>query len=161
MFDASTVPTEAPTQFFCRSFDLTPRNPGLAELQSMQAAMIASDGALDLTDNTHHHFAEGVYGRELRIPAGVALIGKIHRHSTLNVLAEGELAVTTAEGPKVLKAPAIFVSPAGAKKLGVAITDCVFLNVHASKETDLALLEAELIEPETPAIEHEETPCLG
>jgi hypothetical protein len=133
----------------------------LEEIQRIQADMLASDAVVDLTDNTFHHFAEGVYGRELRIPAGIAVVGKMHRHSTLNVLAAGQLAVTTPDGPKVLEAPAIFVSPAGCKKLGIALTDCVFLNVHASRETDLDKLEAELIIPETPAIEAEETPCLG
>jgi hypothetical protein len=122
--------------------------------------MLASDDAVNLDDCTAHHFADGVYGRELRIPAGVALVGKMHRHSTLNVLAAGLLAVTTPDGPKVLTAPAIFVSPAGSKKLGYAITDCVFLNVHASKETDLDRLEAELIEPEQPTLLGE-TKCLG
>jgi hypothetical protein len=135
--------------------------PTLAEIQRLQADMLASGDAIDLTDHTFHHFAEGVYGRELRIPAGIAVIGKMHRHSTLNVLAAGQLAVTTPDGPQILEAPAIFVSPPGCKKLGIALTDCVFLNVHASRETDLGKLEAELIVPETPAIEAEETPCLG
>ena len=124
-----------------------PGTPSLQDVQRLQADMLASENAVDLSGHTFHHFADGVYGRELRIPAGVAVIGKMHRHSTLNVLAAGELAVTTPDGPQVLKAPAIFVSPAGAKKLGVAITDCVFLNVHASRETDLDKLEAELIVP--------------
>lgn len=151
----------SPMTIFDVSFDLTPKSPSLPEAQAIQAAMLSSGHALDLTGNTRHHFAQGVYGRELRIPAGVAVVGKTHRHSTLNVLASGELAVTTPDGPKVLKAPAIFVSPAGAKKIGVAVTDCVFLNVHASQQTDLALLEAELIEPETTAIAQEDLPCLG
>src|SRR6185312_6278354 len=135
-------------------------SPSLAEIQRIQSDMLASDGAIDLTENTFHHFADGVYGRELRIPAGVALIGKMHKHSTLNILASGQLAVTTPDGPKLLDAPAIFVSPAGCKKLGVAITDCVFLNVHASHETDLEKLEAELIEPEELAFPGDRE-CLG
>lgn len=136
--------------------------PPVAQLQALQSAMRASENAIDLTDHTFHHFADGVYCRELRIPAGVAVIGKMHRHSTLNVLAAGELAVTTPDGPQVLKAPAIFVSPAGAKKLGVAITDCVFLNVHASHATDLDALEAELIVPECEELTFAgDQPCLG
>lgn len=134
--------------------------PSLQTLQKLQADMLASPDAVNLDDHTFHHFADGVYCRELRIPAGTAVIGKMHRHSTLNVLAAGELAVTTPAGPQLLRAPAIFVSPAGAKKLGVAITDCVFLNVHASHETDLEKLEAELIDPETLAVTGE-TKCLG
>lgn len=138
------------------------KSPPVAQLVALQSAMRASANAVDLADHTFHHFADGVYCRELRIPAGVAVIGKMHRYSTLNVLAAGELAVTTPDGPQVLKAPAIFVSPAGAKKLGVAITDCVFLNVHASHETDLDALETELIVPECEEPNFAgDQPCLG
>jgi hypothetical protein len=133
---------------------------GETDMLALKSAMLASADAVDLTDHTSHHFAHGVYGRELRIPAGVAVMGKVHRHSTLNVLASGELAVTTPDGPQVLKAPAIFVSPAGTRKLGFAITDCVFLNVHASQETDLDKLESELIVPDELTIAGE-AKCLG
>lgn len=95
-----------------------------------------------------HHFAEGIYGRELRIPAGTVLTGKMHRHSTLNILAAGEITVSTPDGMRRLRAPAIFTSPANCKKVGYAHTDCVFLNVHPSTETDLAKLEADFIVPE-------------
>lgn len=125
-----------------------PQSPSHEEIHRIKEVMLASDGAIDLSDHTFHHFADGVYGRELRIPAGVALVGKMHRYSTLNILAEGELAVTTPDGPKIIKSPSIFVSPPGTEKIGYAITDCVFLNVHASKETDLEKLEKELIVPD-------------
>lgn len=154
----------APRVVYEASFDLTPKRPAptLRDIRRIQADIVASGNTIDLTANTFHHFADGVYGRELRIPAGVAVVGKMHRHSTLNVLAAGELAVTTPDGPRVLKAPAVFVSPAGAKKLGIAITDCVFLNVHASRETDLARLEAELIVPDDEELTIAgEVKCLG
>ena len=126
------------------------RSPSLKEIQIIEAQLKASPNAVDLDNNTFHHFADGVYGRSLMIPAGVALTGKMHKKSTLNILAAGTLAVTTDEGPKILTAPAIFVSPPMCKKLGVALTDCLFVTAHASQETDIAKLEAEIIEPEEP-----------
>lgn len=137
-----------------------PMSPDIHEIRRIQDAMLHSGNTVDLTDQTFHHFAHGVYGRELHIPAGVGLVGKMHRYSTLNILAKGEIAVTTPDGPKVLTAPAVFVSPAGTKKVGIAITDCVFLNVHASTETDLDRLEAELIVPDELELE-EVTKWLG
>lgn len=108
-----------------------------------------------------HHFAEGTYTREVHIPAGTTLTGKIHRFSTINILAKGEIEVTGPEGMTRMTAPAVFVSGAGMKKVGHAITDVVWINVHPSSETDLAALEQTFIVPEGPAIEHKETPCLG
>ena len=108
------------------------------------------------------HFAEGIYGRELFIPAGTALTGKVHRDSTLNVLLQGRIRVTTADGSvRELVAPAVFVSPPGCKKVGLAIEDTRWLNVHPTKLTDLAAIEAKFIVPEAPAIDSEESKCLG
>lgn len=108
-----------------------------------------------------HHFAEGIYGRELFIPAGTVLTGKVHRFATLNILAQGDISVTTPEGVKRIQAPAVFVSPPGCKKVGFAHTDSVWINVHPSRIQDLAALESKFIVPESPAIITEETPCLG
>lgn len=116
-------------------------------IRRAETAMLESPNAVTLEDQTFHHFAHEVYGRELRIPAGVAVIGKMHKHSTLNILAGGKLAVTTPDGPKVLEAPAIFVSPAGCKKLGIAITDCVFVTAHATSETDPEKIVEEMTVP--------------
>lgn len=95
-----------------------------------------------------HHFAHGVYGREMFIPAGTVLSGKIHRFSTLNVLVQGEITVTTPDGVKRLKAPAIFTSDPNCKKVGYAHTDTIWLNVHPTKITDVASIEQKFIVPE-------------
>lgn len=134
------------------TMDVTPgrvpaSKPSRDQIQKLCAALEAGD-TLDIDAMTHHHFAHGIYGREMRIPAGVVVVGKAHRYSTLNILAQGEISITTPDGQKVIRAPAIFTSEPGTQKVALAITDCVFLNVHPSFETDLAKLEAEFIVPE-------------
>lgn len=112
--------------------------------------------------DTTHHFAEGLYGREILIPAGVVLTGKIHRHAHLNFLMQGDITVWTEQGMKRLQAPQVIVSQPGCKRVGYAHTDTIWVTVHASLETDLPALEAELIEPEIHAIEGQgESECLG
>lgn len=110
-----------------------------------------------------HHFADGVYGREMFAPAGTVLTGKIHKHSTLNVLIQGEITVTTPDGMKRICAPSVFVSAPGCKKAGYCHTDVRWLNVHPTKLTDLSAIEAKFIEPEPmPALEYrKEIACLG
>lgn len=108
-----------------------------------------------------HHFADGIYGREMFIPAGTMLTGKIHRFSTLNLLLQGDITVTTPEGVKRIQAPAVFVSPPGCKKVGYAHTDTIWVNVHPTKLTDVAAIEQKFIEPEQPVITKEANPCLG
>jgi hypothetical protein len=93
-----------------------------------------------------HHFSKGLYCREMFIPAGVVLTGKIHKDETLNILAQGTILVISSDGTeKELSAPSVFISPPNTKKAGYAVTDCVFINVHATNETDLDKIEREVI----------------
>ena len=110
---------------------------------------------------TKHHFAPGVYVRELLIPAGTVLTGKIHRHEIMNVLVSGEISVTTDNGIEVLEGPMIFNSKAGTKKAAYAITDVLWLNVHPTELTELEEIEREFIAPSFDALEQEERACLG
>jgi len=92
-----------------------------------------------------HHFSHGVYGRELSIPAGTVLTGKIHKFDSLNVLLEGELLVLTDQGVKHVKAGHLEVSPPGTKRAAYALTDTRWLTVHGTHETDVDQIEAKFI----------------
>lgn len=95
-----------------------------------------------------HHFAPGIYAREIRIPAGTLLTGKIHKTRHLNIVSAGWIAVYTAtEGWKALRAPCSFVAEPGTRRIGYALEDTVWTTVHGTTETDLDALEAELIAP--------------
>ena len=94
-----------------------------------------------------HHFAGGVYAREMTIPAGVLLTGKIHRYPQVNIVSKGRITVVTEEGMRTVEAPYTFVSPAGVKRLGYAHTDTVWTTLHGTHETDLEKIEAEFIAP--------------
>ncbi len=94
---------------------------------------------------TIHHFAPGIYARELRIPAGVLLTGKIHKTEHLNMLVKGRIEISNAEGSKEMIAPQIFVSPPGTKRAGYAHEDSVWVTIHATTETDLEQLERDIV----------------
>jgi len=75
-------------------------------------------------------FSHGVYLRKITIPAGTLLTGKIHKHPCLSIVLSGEMEVITDQGPKHVVGPVIYESPAGVKRAGRAITECVWLTVH-------------------------------
>lgn len=112
------------------------------------AKMIRTGSARKVTVITTHHFADGMYGREIFIPAGTFATGGIHKTEHLNVLSSGELYVLTEDGIKHMKAPATFVSRAGMKRIGYAITDVVWTTFHPNpaNETDFFTMEAALYE---------------
>lgn len=90
-----------------------------------------------------HHFSPGVYARELFIPAGVVLTGKIHKYRQLNILSHGEMSVLTEDGVKRVKAPFTVVSPAGTRRIAYAHTDCTWTTILATDEADPDTIEAE------------------
>jgi len=91
-----------------------------------------------------HSFAPGIYAREMSIPEGTLLIGKIHKHRHHNFLMQGSIIVLTEdEGVKLLQAPLMIVSEPGTQRIGYAVTDTIWTTVHENKDNteDLAIIE--------------------
>lgn len=127
------------------------------DIQRLEATLAQMPGAL-FGDNAlcplTHRFAEGIYVREIFIPAGMLLTGKIHKHSHPNFLMRGEVLVLTEQrGKEYLRAPLAMISPPGTKRAVYALTDVVWITVHASEETDLEKLEEHIIAPTYEAYE--------
>lgn len=83
------------------------------------------------------HRIAGIHARELHIPARVALTGAIHKYDNLNTLSEGQMLIAQEDGSWLfVQAPYTVVSPAGTKRLAVALTDCVWTTYFATDEED-------------------------
>lgn len=93
-----------------------------------------------------HHFAPGAYGREMTIPAGLVVVGKIHKHAHINVISKGRAQVfTEQDGVLELAAPCTFVSSPGTKRVIHVLEETVWTTVHVTDKTDLAEIEREVI----------------
>lgn len=115
----------------------------------LEAAIRAEPSHLTDTDlPVVHHFAPGVYVRELTMPAGLIILGKVHKTRHLNLITQGRVSFTAGEGPvHHVTAPYTFVSEAGIQKMLYVHETTTWLTVHPTEETDLGKLEAELIQP--------------
>lgn len=96
---------------------------------------------------TVHRFSHGIYEREITIPKGTLLTGKMHRTDHISHVLKGDISVLTEHGIERIRAPATIVSKAGMKRVGYAHEDTVWTTVHGTHETDLERLEEELIVP--------------
>ena len=133
-----------------------PKAADRADILALQSAMFAANGGADgLADCllTHHHAPE-VYGREMLIPAGTTIVGKIHRHAHLNVVISGRAWVATEFGRREVKAGDVFVSEPGTKRAVHAVEDTRWLTVHPnlSNTRNLAEIEAYVIAPDYDAL---------
>lgn len=92
-----------------------------------------------------HSFAEGLYVREITVPAKILTVTKIHKYSHAAFLLKGEISVLEEGGIKRVKAPGSFITPAGTKRIVYHHTEVVLTTVHATKKTDLKEIEDEII----------------
>lgn len=92
-----------------------------------------------------HHFAPGMYAREIFMPKGHVIVGKIHKHAHLSMLTKGEVSVLTERGVEHLKAPLTFTSYPGAKRVVYMHEDTVWTTFHPTDETDLEKIEDHVI----------------
>lgn len=130
--------------------DVASPAPTRADIEQLQVLMSAMP---QVALPTAHHFADGVYLREMRCSAGTTIVGKVHKRPHFFILAAGEMTITGGGAQaRRIAAPAIIVSGPGIKRAGYAHTDCVCLNVHRTDSVDLDVIEVELIEPDDMAL---------
>lgn len=92
-----------------------------------------------------NHFSKDIYGREITMPKGTIVVGKIHKHSSLNILAGGEISLLTEEGTKRLKAPYVVSSKPGIKRVIYVHEDATWVTVHGTDETNVEKIEEQFI----------------
>lgn len=88
-----------------------------------------------------HRFADGIYIREVRMPAGSYVIGHHHKTEHLNIMLTGHLTILNDDGTKTdLHAPQTFIAPAG-RKIAYIHEDVIWQNVFATNERDVETLD--------------------
>jgi hypothetical protein len=101
-----------------------------------------------------HTFTDGIYAREIFLPKGSLVLGKIHRHNHLNFISQGSVTVFTKDGLVTYAAPVTMVSTAGTQRAVYANEDCVWTTIHhnPNNEQDLEKLEGLIIAPSYEAL---------
>ena len=120
-----------------------------ARIKAFENAMEA-DGAV-MEDDPHvakggldpvNHFTDGMYARELFMPAGVYLTSKVHKTNHFTFVMYGKAAVIDERtGPTIIEGPCMIKTPAGTKRALQILTDSLWITVHATDDTDLDVLD--------------------
>lgn len=121
--------------------------PTKGDIERLQAAMIPHQCEMP---EARHHFAPGMYGREFHMPAGMLVVGKIHKHGHIMMVTKGRATVIDEFGRYEVAAGFVQASKPGAKRVVLAHEDTIFVTVHLNPgdSQDLGQIEAEHIEPE-------------
>ena len=97
---------------------------------------------------TRHHFSDGMYAREMFMPAGSCVVGALHKTQHLYSVVKGHCLVTSQYGSEEIQAPFLGETIPGTKRVIYAVTDCVWITYHPTNLTDVDEIEAALVEPE-------------
>ena len=145
------VAKNAPVKVKFRETVLAAQN----EMQTMIDSGMAESVLEDCT--LKHYFTPkdekygcSTYAREIFLPKGSFVIGKIHRHQHLNFISKGKVKVFTEFGEKYFEAPCTFISEVGLTRAVYAEEDTLWTTVHLTefeKESDLDKIENEVISP--------------
>lgn len=88
-----------------------------------------------------HHFGPGVYMRQVSIPADTFSIGHHQNTEHLNHMIKGRVIMLNDDGTtSELIAPVIYTAKPG-RKIGYIVEDMVWINIYATEETDIDILE--------------------
>lgn len=120
----------------------------ICEVEAQMEEAVDNELMINTADSypIKHTFAEGVYIREMSIPAGHLIVGKIHKHEHVNFISKGRVTcITEGGGVEELVAPITMVSPAGTKRLLFTHEDTVWTVVHVTNETDVEKIEETVI----------------
>ena len=151
MKDIQTIEQSNELAIFKRKLDLIDLENAFSQLPQVETEL-------------KHNFSHGIYVRELFIPKDTIIIGKRHRYETCNIVLKGEISIYMGEDIPVkrLKAPCIFNSEPGVKKMGYTHEDTIFVNIHPTHERNVEKIEDEFIisEAEFMALEGGQQ-CLG
>lgn len=122
--------------------------PKLADIQRLHAMLSTMP---QVRIEPKHHFATGMYARELLMPAGTLIVGKVHKHEHLAIMVYGDILVyTEAGGKQRLKGYNMMVSPPETKRVVYPYADTLWITIHLdqSNKRDPDALEPELITPD-------------
>ena len=133
-------PPPAPTGIVARRDAAEPAvmRARMRQLQDEMAAAMDRGDLTEIVDQLpiRHYWIPGGYAREMTIPAGVLVVGRVHKKPCFNVMTKGRLTVMTEDGIMDVVAPHFFVTGPGTQKIGLAHEEVVFTNIFVTDETD-------------------------
>jgi len=127
--------------------DMAQRLSMRAKIEELEAAIYRDTPKEDIMEihderwDLQHHFIEGVYARELVIPANMVVIGLLHKFPRICIISGGDVSFVTEFGSKRVQAPYTEVMPPGTKTAVLAHTDTTWTAIHGTHETDISKLE--------------------
>lgn len=119
-------------------------------VRDVQKQLSESPDVIDVP--VQHHFAPGVYMRQMDAAAGTLVVSKMHRTEHFIMFLKGSCSVLTEDGVELIKAPCVLRTMPGTKRIGYFHEDTSCITIHPTGSTDLEEIEKQVIIPESEEI---------
>ena len=129
----------------CEKKDVQEARSKIMEFERLLFDDPESDISVEKTCPVTHTFTDGMYMREIYMPAGIFIVSKIHKKKHPYFVMTGKAEIITDNDVVIVEAPYWGVTEPGTKRILRIIDDMVWVTCHATKETDLKLIEKETI----------------
>jgi hypothetical protein len=113
------------------------RSEAITKIYDLENKLLARDDCLYLEDMEYQHwFAPGLYGRQITMPANLALTTMIHASENIAILAKGKMTIYSENGIDVIEAPHVMITKIGTKRAIYCHSEVVFITVHHNPENE-------------------------
>ena len=114
--------------------------------QRVEALQVELSKLPQYEPETKHTFHAGMYCREVWRPAGVLVVGKVHKKEHFYLIVSGTVSITTDDGVQRITGPQLISSGKGTKRAVYAETDALCMTFHVVDSVTIEDAEKELVE---------------
>lgn len=94
--------------------------------------------------HTEHHVQDGLYTRTIHVPANRLLIGMTHKKASWTLFSSGAASVLTQAGCSYMKAPLVFFSSPGFRRILITHSPIIWSSVFSVNGNTLEEIEDEV-----------------
>jgi hypothetical protein len=119
------------------------QTPAQQQVNKLEAAMLKLP---QVEQPLKHHFAPGLYAREILNPKGSLIVTKMHKTCHLHVIVKGKISVwIEGIGVKTFTAPHVGITYPGTRRIIYAHEDTIFMTLHPTDKTNIEEIEKDCV----------------
>lgn len=107
------------------------------QIKELHSELESRDDSIHFEDEgVTHHVSGGMYAREMFIPKGMLIIGKIYKQDHICVISEGVIDVIDNRGRRRIEAPYTFTEKGGIQRVVLSLEDTVWTTINITDLQD-------------------------